>query len=119
MGAFRYIYDARSVHLRHSQSHYASTVVMPRRFGAKSIYNVPFHPIFSTPSLLRSQLVGMYVKALSYEGFSRVAVGWRMKQHGSVGAGVRVQGWTSVGVSRLGQKGPRVICGQGRHSLKS
>ncbi len=79
----------------------------------------PSIPFPAHPPLLRSQLVGMDVKALSYEGFSGVAVGWRMEQHGSVGTGVRVQGWASVGVSRLGQKGPGVICGQGRHSLES
>lgn len=81
---------------------------------AKSEYNVPFHPIS-----LHSQLVGMYVKALSYEGFSGVAMrGW-VEQHGSMWAGVGVQGWACVRVSRLGQKCPGVICGQGWQSLKS
>lgn len=84
---------------------------------AKSMY--PSVPFSAHPPLLRSRLVGVNVKALSYEGFGGVAVGRWMEQHGSVGAGVGVQGWTSVGVSRLGQKGPGVICGQGRHSLKS
>ncbi len=65
-------------------------------------------PISSAPSPAPLSVRGaMDVKALSYEGFSGVAVGWRMEQHGSVGTGVRVARMGQRGSIPAGAEGPR------------